>query len=117
MINLILMIVASLMAFILMPISLLYGLIRAIFHKGLSYYFWQCALSIDQSGNVICQFLLNDLMIKPNGYRCGNPDETISYVLGMNKANGTLYPLGKAIAAILNKIDPNHVENAIKNEK
>ena len=117
MINLILMIVASLMAFILMPISLLYGLIRAIFHKGLSYYFWQCALSIDQSGNVICQFLFNDLMIKPNGHRCGNPDETISYVLGMNKSNGTLYPLGLAIAAILNKIDPNHVENAVKNEK
>ena len=117
MINLILMIVASLMAFILMPISLLYGLIRAIFHKGLSYYFWQCALSIDQSGNVICQFLLNDLMIKPNGHRCGNPDETVSYVLGVNKAKGTLYPLGLAIAAILNKIDKNHVEKAVKNEK
>ena len=35
----------------------------------------------------------------------------------MNKAKGTLYPLGLAIAAILNKIDPNHVENAVKNEK
>jgi hypothetical protein len=35
----------------------------------------------------------------------------------MNKANGTLYPLGLAIAAILNKIDKNHVEKAVKNEK
>ena len=111
------MIVASLMAFILMPRSLVYGLIRSIFHKGLSYYFWQCALSIDQTGNTVCQFLLNDFMIKPNGHRCGNPDETISYALGINKAKGTLYPLGKAIAGILNLIERNHVENAVKNEQ
>ncbi len=117
MINLILLIIASLMAFLLMPISLVYGLIRSIFHKGLSYYFWQCALSIDQTGNTVCQFLFNDFMIKPNGHRCGNPDETVSYVLGMNKAKGTLYPLGSVVAWILNKIDPNHVEKAVKNEQ
>jgi hypothetical protein len=35
----------------------------------------------------------------------------------MNKAQGTLYPIGSAIAWILNKIDKNHVENATKNEQ
>jgi hypothetical protein len=35
----------------------------------------------------------------------------------MNKAKGTLYPLGLAIAWILNKIDRNHVEKAVKNEQ
>lgn len=117
MINLILLIVASILAIILMPVAFIYGLIRAILHKGLNHYFWQCALSIDQSGNAICQFLFNDLMIKPNGHRCGNPDETVSYVLGMNKAKGTLYPIGKSIAWILNKIDKDHVEKATKNEQ
>lgn len=105
------------MGVILMPICFMYSLIRAIKHKGLSYYFWQCALSIDQTGNTVCQFLFNDFMIKPNGHRCGNPDETVSYVLGMNKAKGTLYSLGRAIAWILNKIDKNHVEKATKNEQ
>lgn len=118
MINLILLIISILLGLILIPISFVYTLLRNIWSKtDLSYYFWQCALSIDQTGNTLCQYLFNDLMIKPNGHRMGNEDETVSYVLGKNKEMKTLYSLGYVIAWILNKIDKNHVEKAIKNEK
>jgi hypothetical protein len=99
MINLILMIVASLMAFILMPISLVYGLIRSIFHKGLSYYFWQCALSIDQTGNtvgddaVFSDILGNLILLTiPSALmtcNSGNPDGDIIYLQANNTVSIT----------------------------
>ena len=94
-----------------MPIGTI-GFIYALFKKGLSDYFWICALSIDQTGNAICMHLFNDLLIKANGHRFGNPDETVSYVLGMNKKTDTLYLLGRMLADVLGWIDKNHVEKA-----
>ena len=42
---------------------------------------------------------------------------TLSAVFGKNKQLGKLNKLGLAIAWILNKIDPNHTEKAVKNEE
>lgn len=79
-------------------------------------YAYSIALSIDQLGNVVCSNLFNDLLKKEGGYDFGNEDETISKVLGINKASGHLTKLGKLLADILNKIDPNHVEKAAKED-
>lgn len=111
--ELLLLIIALLLSFIIIPIALVYALIK-LFLKGTKKYFFSIAVSIDQTGGVVCQHLFNDLMVKPNGHRFGNEDETISSVLGKNKATGTLYGIGKALSWLLNAIDKNHVENSIE---
>ena len=114
MINFILFIIALLLFAFLAIIGFVYAVVKNFF-AGLSQYFWLCALSLDQTGNTFCQHLFNDLLRKPSGHKFGNPDETVSYVLGINKQNKTLYFLGRCIAAIINFIDKNHVEKAAQN--
>jgi hypothetical protein len=78
---------------------------RAKYHKDI-------AISYDQLGNVLGGPLFNKLLRKKRGKKFGNPDETISHILGRNKATNGLTKLGKLIAKTLNKIEPNHVEKA-----
>lgn len=106
------------MKWILLPIALLLlwaimplGFLFAMFFRGRVDYCYQIALSIDQLGNVICSRLFNATL--GNGF--GSEDETISSVLGKNKAKNTLTFLGKTLAFILNKIDKKHVEKSIGN--
>lgn len=108
---------------VLGPIAFVYTVVRSIIRLsrtelqmlfGRLFYFM--AYAVDQFGNVIGQYLFNDTLIKINGYKFGNPDETISAVLGMNKKNKTLSKLGTYICNILNYIDPNHVEKAADSE-
>lgn len=97
-------------------IGLFYGIFHSLFKKGfkgLGEYLLQIAISIDQLGNVLMQYLLNLLWIRPGGYSFGNRDETISSALGRNKRIGTLNGFGKAIDALLDFIDPNHSLNSI----
>lgn len=75
-------------------------------------YHLNIAISLDQLGNVLGGPLFNRTLRKKGGHKFGHPDETISFVLGENKESGHLTKLGKFIADKLNKIDPNHVENA-----
>ena len=82
--------------------------------KRLGAYFKTIAIAVDQLGNVVMSNLLNDILIKDYGYKFGDEDETISKVLGVNKANNTLLKTGKIVSSILNKIDKNHVEKASK---
>ena len=77
-------------------------------------WFYAWALSIDQLGNVVCKELFNDILITPSGIPFGNPDETISSVLGKNKLNSSLTWLGKSLDWILNKLDPNHSIKSIE---
>jgi hypothetical protein len=56
-------------------------------------------------------------MCHSDGHRFGDPNETVSHVLGKNKAQNKLYPIGKALAWLLNKIDENHVEKANINKQ
>lgn len=70
------------------------------------------ALSIDLMGNVWCKDVFNPAFRKPGGYSFGRYNETISSVLGKNKALGTLTDFGRLVANLLNFIDPNHVERA-----
>jgi hypothetical protein len=95
--------------------------IRAKFLGMLQYLdrlFYAMAVSIDQLGNVTCQHLFNLTLIKNDdrAHKFGDPDETISYVLGFNKRIGALSRFGYVIAAILNLIDADHVEKALREE-
>lgn len=72
------------------------------------------ALSIDQTGNTTFKHLFNATLIKDSGYKFGNPDETISGVLGKNKRLDTLSPLGRNLDCFLDFLDKGHTINAIE---
>jgi hypothetical protein len=109
----ILFLIAVILGVVLYPIGMLYSLLKLSFGY-LNAVLKTFAIGIDQFGNVACKDLFNDTLIKKGGHRFGNPDETISKVLGLNKATNTLTKTGRALADFLNFIDPNHVENAVK---
>jgi hypothetical protein len=100
------------------PIGFFYALLRQLLFgklKTLSIYFLEVAISIDNTGNVIMQYLLNDLLLvkRPTTYYFGNKKETISSVIGKNSLTNTLSALGKALNTFLNWIDKDHSFNSI----
>ena len=100
------------------PIGFFYALLRQLFFgklKSLSVYFLELAISIDNTGNVMMQYLLNDLLLikRQETYYFGNKKETISSVIGKNSLTNTLSALGKALNAFLNWIDKDHSFNSI----
>ena len=100
------------------PIGFFYALLRQLFFgklKSLSIYFLEVAISIDNTGNVMMQYILNDLLLikRQETYYFGNKKETISSVIGKNSLTNTLSPLGKALNAFLNWIDKDHSLNSI----
>ena len=66
------------------------------------------AQCIDQLGNVTFQELFNDVLIKSNGYKFGDHQETISSVLGKNLEQGSLSKPGIILNNLLNNIQANH---------
>ena len=77
-------------------------------------YYMKIDISNDQHGNVVGQYVFNLVLIKSKSKALfGNPDETISSVLGKNKRDNTLTWLGRKIADILDRLEKNHVEKAI----
>ena len=100
------------------PFGFFYALLRQLFFgklKSLSVYFLEVAISIDNTGNVMMQHLLNDFLLikQKETYYFGNKKETISSVIGKNSLTNTLSPLGKALDAFLNWIDKDHSFNSI----
>lgn len=114
-INVLLFITASLLKWLLTPIGYLYGLVRSWNENEWGTYHLDLAIAKDQYGNALCKYLFNDLLIKWNGYKFGNIDETISSVIGKNKVANTLTPLGLLIDRILNKFEKDHSINSIDN--
>ena len=82
--------------------------------KRIGDYFLLVSISVDQAGNTFCAELFNDVMIKPKGHPFGNPDETISSVLGKNKRDNTLTSAGKVLSWTLDALDSNHVIKSIE---
>ena len=76
-------------------------------------YFFVSAKAIDQLGNVMCRDMFNSLLIKDDTQPFGDEDETISSLLGKNYISNNLTNTGKTLSWILNKLDPNHVQDAI----
>lgn len=108
--NVVLFMIAVVLIFLLTPIGLITTLALPRYDQlyAISKRLSKMALSIDQTGNVIMADLFNIILINKKGYKFGDEDETISSVLGKNKINNNLKPLGKALDWVLDKIDPNH---------
>lgn len=106
------------------PLSIIGFIVSTIFltvkfrlKEGLSHIdnlFYSMAYSVDQLGNVTCKHLFNLTLIKKSkkSHKFGDPDETISAVLGYNKKRDTLTRTGRLLSDILHFIDPDHVEKA-----
>lgn len=92
----------------------MYSILTANSFKAVSDYFFKIAVSIDQLGNVISADLFNDIMIKENGFKFGEEDETISSVIGRNYKANTLKPLGRSLRFYLDSIEKNHCINSIE---
>lgn len=97
-------------------ISFFWLLLRGKF-KALGNYLYQIAYTIDQSGNVLCQFVFNKVLIKKDGYQFGVADETVSSALGKNQEKGSLKGIGLALNFILNMLDKNHSIDAIEGDE
>jgi len=106
----------SILAFIARGLYIIFaGLlftIGVLFTYDRAKYLLNIAISYDQLANTVGGPLFNLILRKKGGHKFGNPDETISYVLGRLKASGHLTKLGKFFADMLNMIEDNHVEKA-----
>ena len=88
------------------------------FNNRMSKYFYCSAYGLDQAASPLLKEPFNDWFIKPDGYKAGNPDDTLSYILGVNRKQNTLYFAGKMLAKIVDFIfnlfgDKNHIKNAV----
>ena len=72
-------------------------------------YYLQMAVAGDQRANSIVAALFNDIVItSASKNKFGNPDETVSSVLGKNKLDNTRSNLGRGLVYVLGKLDKNH---------
>jgi hypothetical protein len=120
MIGLILFILSTFLAGVIYPIGFLYSVGLTLIKSGyktLDEYLFNCALATDQHANVFLAKLFNDIIIKTGGHKFGNPDETISSVLGKNKLLGKLSYFGKVLDFILHLLDNNHSIKSIEEDE
>lgn len=117
--NILLFFVALALVFTLTPLAFLikiaFGVCRMRFDWD---WFRRLAYSLDQFGNVIADDMFNLLLInadEPDGF--GNPDETISSVLGKNERAGNLTVLGVWLKNILHWFDKNHAIKSIEEDE
>ena len=104
-------IIALIISAVLIPIGIIYGLIKnllGINHKSLN-----IALLLDIGGNVFCAELFNDLLIVNQQHLFGSPYQTISEVLGINNQLLNMTKTGQGLVNLLHYLDPYHVEKAI----
>lgn len=114
--------IAVVLSSILIPIGLVFSFISRLFvwkfrgwRRKLGDYFYICAVSIDQTGNVFCSDLFNTILIKQkeSNHLFGNADQTISAVLGYNDHYNTISKLGKYLVKLLDFFDNEHCEVAM----
>lgn len=99
------------------PLSII-NFIVVLYHFGfnkktINSFLNESAKDIDIFGNRNFRTLWNKTLIKSYGYKFGEKDKTISYVLGINQKYNTLSFTGKVLVFILNIIDKNHCKKAI----
>jgi hypothetical protein len=120
MIGLVLFLVSTFLAGIIYPIGFIYSLGLTLIkggYKVFDEYLFRCALATDQHANSFLAKLFNDTLIKTGGHKFGNPDETISSVLGKNKLMGKLSYFGKCLDFILHLLDNNHSIKSIEEDE
>ncbi len=112
--NIFLILIALILVIPISIIGFLWEIVRNPNYKYINAYFKKIAISLDQLGNAINGQLLTDIFIKKsNEDSFGNEDLTVSGILGENKRDKKLSILGWFVADNLNKIEKNHVEDAI----
>lgn len=91
------------------------GLVALFWKKRWGQWFFNLAISLDQTLGVMYDTALNGLFFR--GDKLGNPDETISSVTGKNKRSGTLTKAGCVLSFFLDKLDPNHSLKSIEDDE
>lgn len=107
----------SLIAYLLLLILAPIGIVWSILKRPKNY-FWRIAISLDQLGNVICAEPMNSIFLNERAKDFfGNPDETISSVLGKNQVNESLSISGKILVNLLSSLDENHSIKSIEEDE
>lgn len=91
-------------------------ILLSIITEGNQDYFLRLAVGVDQFGNIFISPFANIGMRKRGGARFGDPDETISSVLGKLYVKEKLTPLSAAIRVILDWLDEDHCRKSINNK-
>lgn len=112
MINLLLWIIAVILLILLSPIFYIFAFFNSSKNDWLKWKL-ELAIIIDIYGNVLGKYFWKAILIKKDGYKFGNPKETISSALGKNKLKGALTKSGKILCFILDTLDPNHCIKSI----
>ena len=116
--NLFLFLLSFFLVAIFTPLGFIGAFVSSVinWNKGiLNDYFFKMAISLDQFGNVALQKTFNFILIKRNAKdKFGNPDETISSVLGKNQKKATLSYLGRRLVALLDAIEKDHSLKSIE---
>ena len=119
MIELLVLIIATTLLYLLLPIIICFMMLKYIFtgnKKMLAVWFYRTAREIDLFANVVGAEFWNAVFIIDGGYKFGNPKETISSVLGKNQRDKTLSLAGDLLRWILDLIDDNHCLNSINDD-
>ena len=119
MIEFIVLSIAIILLYLFLPIVVIFYIIKYLLtgnKRELKVWFYRSAREIDVFANVVGSDLFNAIFIVDQGYKFGNPKETISSVLGKNQRDKTLTLLGDALRWILDRIDEDHCLNSINDE-
>ena len=119
MIEFIVLSIAIILLYLFLPIVIIFYIIKYLLtgnKRELKVWFYRSAREIDVFANVIGSDLFNAIFIVDQGYKFGNPKETISSVLGKNQRDKTLSLAGDGLRRILDLIDENHCLNSINSE-
>lgn len=111
-------IIASVLKWAFAPVLYVYGFIASLVIGGTKEwdrYNKDIAIAKDQYGNAIGKYFFNWLLIKKDGYKFGDIDETISSVVGKNKVKGTLTIFGKILDGVLGMLEKDHSLKSIDN--
>jgi hypothetical protein len=116
MIDLLLLIVAITLLYVILPVVSLYAILKFIIYRDFrqsKIWFYSTTKAIDILGNVIAADLFNDIFIKKRGYEFGRRGETISSVLGKNQQDNTLTKGGNFLRSLLDYIEHDHCIKSI----
>ena len=119
MIELVILIIAIILLYLLLPVVALFMIIKYLFtgnKRMLSVWFYRTAKEIDIFANVNGSEFFDAIFITNGGYRFGNLKETISSVIGKNQRYKTLSIAGHLLRWMLDKIDYNHCINSINDD-
>ena len=116
MIELVILIVAITLLYLLLPITAVFMIIKYLFtgnKRMLAVWFYRTARAIDVFANVNGAEFFNSIFISEGGYKFGNPQETISSVIGKNQRDKTLSIAGQILRWSLDKVSDNHCLDSI----